>query len=287
MTDSPPSTTKTRLLDDLQIRSFHTFGYLDLPGWFSTDEATMLSDLFDNLVARSGPGPLKPGEIAKVQQLELAPQFLPFLDDDRITGAIDELVGSDCIYKGANMISRPKPTRWHRDSTTPLRPTVKISMYLDPVDEDSGALIVLPGTHHPDASNAYEEAFGNELDRLERDIPGATVLPSSPGDAQFFWMPLWHSTWGAAERRRQIQVFYEPRPASPFYSDFAWHADLAGRMFAGDLWKNGYRLFSDHFIETADDRRLRKVQPYLDAGLNDPSRPAPTEAQLLVSRAET
>ncbi len=273
------------LVDAAARQQFHTLGYLHLPGVFDAAEIDRLSSLHDHLIALSGAGPQQPDEFAVAAPLVLVDDYLPFFDHDGVSGLADALLGEDCVYYTDGAITHPKKsTAWHQDGPNPFLDVAKISIYLDPVDIDTGCLVVLPGSHHPDASASYAEAFRGTFDPDQPEISGATALPSQPGDVQIIWRRLWHSTWARGVHRRQFQINFSARPTAKNYDDESWHWQLKACALDSRLWRSGYRLFSEEFIATAGARRLRKVQPYLDAGFNDPTRPAPTEADLEVFR---
>jgi Phytanoyl-CoA dioxygenase (PhyH) len=273
------------VITDAQRERFNTFGFLNLPGVFDSAEVARLGAIHDRLIAMTGDGPQRPEDCAVANPLLLVDDYLPFFDDDRITGLADALIGEDCIYYADSAITQAmRPTPWHDDGPSPFLDAIKISIYLDPVEADTGCLVVLPGSHHSDAFLAYRTAFTNGLDPLDPDIPGATPLPSRPGDVQVFWRRLWHSTWESNRHRRQLQINFSARPSSPMQRLVDWHWQLRVCALDGWLWRSGYRLFSDEFLETAGPRRLRKVEPYLDRRFDDPGRPAPTEANLELFR---
>lgn len=268
-----------------QREFFNTFGFLNLPGVFDPAEMARLGGLHDRLIAMTGTGAQRPDDCAVAGPLLVVDEYLPFFDDDRITGLADALIGEDCVYYPDSVITQAmRPTPWHHDGPSPFLDAIKISIYLDPVEADTGCLVVLPGSHHDDAFISYRNAFTNSLDPLDPNVPGATPLPSQPGDVQVFWRRLWHSTWESNRHRRQFQINFSAHPRSPMQRPVDWHWQLRAAALDSWLWQSGRRLFSDHFLATAGPRRLRKVEPYLASPFDDPSRPAPTEADMQLFR---
>lgn len=90
-------------------------------------------------------------------------------------------------YRGA--------TQWHRDAELPVR-SLGVACYLEPLDADSGALQVLPGSHRP----AYAAAIAGYLERAH-ELPGLAV-PTAPGDAIVFDEHLYHASSGGGLRRQ-------------------------------------------------------------------------------------
>ena len=277
-----------RILTDHQLRQLDALGYLHLPGMFAPSEVVQLSRIHNRLIGKiEQHRALAVGESAGAGPLLLVPDFLPFFDDDRICGVADEIIGTDSVVAPTlvRAVVQGRANGWHADGQLPVLPGLKISIFLDEVGPDGGCLTVLPGSHQAQGSAAYRQAFlSGALPSDQRSVPGAVSLPSRPGDLQVLWRPLWHSTWFPPPRCRQIQVSFYGRPPYPAYDDAMWHYLLKLPGCQDLLWTSGYRLFSEHFIGTAGERRLRKVQPYLDAGFGDPRRPAPTEEQLVLSR---
>jgi hypothetical protein len=208
--------------DERQL--FHTLGFRNIRAVFDAGEVERLACLHDRLTESSGPGPQRVDEYAVAAPLILVDDYLPFFDHLGITGLADALLGEDCAYYVDGAITHPKcPTPWHHDGPSPFLDVVKISIYLDPVDASSGCLVVLPGSHHKETSAAYAEAFRGALDPDQHDIPGATPLPSQPGDVQAFWRRLRHSTWAQDAHRRQFQISFSARPPESVCDEASWH----------------------------------------------------------------
>jgi hypothetical protein len=56
-------------MDASLVKAFHTFGYLNLESWFAADEIAVLGAVFDDLIARTGDGPLGANEIGSADPL--------------------------------------------------------------------------------------------------------------------------------------------------------------------------------------------------------------------------
>lgn len=92
----------------------------------------------------------------------------------------------------------------------PPRIFYKLALYLDPVTATSGALRVIPGSHH------YGDQFAEALQATLRaapdklGIPGSQVpaiaLTSNPGDVVVFNQNTKHSAWGGSNRRRMFTI---------------------------------------------------------------------------------
>lgn len=180
----------------------------------------------------------------------LDPVFVELFDDDRISGLAECLLGSDCLYLGiSNGMTWNRPTAWHCDHGTTLRRDLKIVMYLDPLTEQDGCLVVLPGSHHDDYHRAVRDAVAGGL-HDGHGLPGAHALPTRPGDVQVFNRALWHCTAGPTSPRRQISFTFHAGPGSEHPAD-RWHESyVAGVAVRAPSWQAGYRLYGG---------RLRRV----------------------------
>jgi hypothetical protein len=118
-------------------------------------------------------------------------------------------------------------TGWHRDTELAAR-SIGCLAYLEPLTARSGALRVLPGSHHPDDGDALVVVEGE-------DRPGV-ALPTMPGDVIVFDERLLHCTVGGSRRRRrQWRV--------DFVADDPGADELLRAYFAGQHspeWDGGY-----------------------------------------------
>jgi hypothetical protein len=148
-------------------------------------------------------------------------------------------------------------------------------MYLDPVDEGSGCLSVIPGSHHPDFRAMLGRLFESGcLDKSSMEIPGRLALPSFPGDIQVISRALWHSTWGDPAPRRQVHLSFYSRPSASQYGPMDWQTEYLLSLASGQpSWRNGHRLFSEELVKCAGDRARRKMQFFIDRGFQEEGRP--------------
>jgi ectoine hydroxylase-related dioxygenase (phytanoyl-CoA dioxygenase family) len=115
-------------------------------------------------------------------------------------------------------------TPWHCDGK-PAQDTVtvKIAVYLDEQDKDSGSLNVIPGSHHPEFSASLFQSCGywenGNRPRLHFDpdkIPGAISVDTKPRDIILWNNHLWHSAFKRKDGvpRRTLFVTYMPDPGN-------------------------------------------------------------------------
>lgn len=89
-------------------------------------------------------------------------------------------------------------TPWHVDSALPVE-SIGCLAYLEPTGPDSGALRVMPGSHH----STFHEALGDVRAARVRDpsLPGH-VLATDPGDVILMDEHVLHASFGGSARRQ-------------------------------------------------------------------------------------
>lgn len=235
-----------------QVRFFETFGFVRLPGLFA-DDIGAISATFDEAVRRiDTEGALSPeppadyGDYGSMfadvkavvthdhvhfgERRVILPMVVErnepisyLTTDPRVVGVVHSLIGQhyEAIGSDGNVFSCD--TAWHCDIfQSPLEQLhIKMFLYLDRLDSDSGAIRVIPGTNHWDSPYAeslrgdladheqIEERFGVAGDQ----IPSWTV-PNEPGDLIVGAFRTIHATYGGAAGRRLIALsFKEPAAA--------------------------------------------------------------------------
>jgi hypothetical protein len=231
------------VLSEQQQRFFDVFGFLKLPGLIADIADEVIED-FETIWAEHGGGHHGNEHDGRARAC-----ILPFidqnerlsglLDDPRIHGLATSLIGDDFNYLGGDGNLYVGDTDWHPDGRHRELRFIKIAFYLDPVDATSGALRVIPGSHHigdaygdsvveavlggiaPEADaqvaeddydaqraaffekmrTATQRAFGVTGDQLP-----AASLDSNPGDVVVFNHNLCHSSWGGSGRRRMFVI---------------------------------------------------------------------------------
>ena len=213
--------TGTRLTQQ-QINFFNTFGYLYFPG--------LLADCVDRIIAefervweRHGGGhhgrPHDGNRRSCIVPFPDRSEYLSsLLDDPRIHDIAAGLLGEDFNYTSGDGNLYVGDTRWHSDGYSGTRiPSIKIAFYLDRLTADTGAVRVIPGSHH------CGDAYADSLERSVRDsgdqwgvAPGevpAVIVETEPGDIVVFWHNTKHSAFGGSVRRRMYTMnFYEHVP---------------------------------------------------------------------------
>jgi ectoine hydroxylase-related dioxygenase (phytanoyl-CoA dioxygenase family) len=124
-------------------------------------------------------------------------------------------------------------------------------VYLDPVNADTGALRVVPGSHR------FNDAFANDVHRGITDSNESTLvdpaeawgiagpevpaiaLPSEPGDAILLNRMTAHASFGGGARRRLINAIFFPRLAEAELDQLRSGSRVMGftkRRLFGDEW---------------------------------------------------
>ena len=249
------------MLTRAQIDHFHTFGYLFLPQLLSKDEIAIMkresTEVFDE--DRNG----RPFDGKAWQPVQPFFEWKPFLsslvEDDRIYGIGESLLGPDFFLIGTEGNLHVGDTQWHGvdldgdygGSPHQLQ-AAKIAFYLDPLDKGTGCLRVIPGSHH--------HPFAEQLQVLkaqQSEMPfgvSATEMPSvalecQPGDVIVFQESLFHSAFGGEIGRHQHAISFFAAPVTE--EQEAW----LRRLYEG--WE-----FALHPAETfvnSDRPRIRRL----------------------------
>jgi hypothetical protein len=125
----------------------------------------------------------------------------------RLARVAAELLGSPVLPSRAKATTYSGSTTWHRDSELSVK-SVGFVFYLEPLDPESGALRVLPGSHWPDSALA-RVAYSADGTHL----PG-TAIATRPGDAIVFDERLYHGSSNGGLRRQWRVDFVADLPGS-------------------------------------------------------------------------
>ena len=154
--------------------AFQTFGFVVLRRFF---EPSPLAAEIDRVMADGlGADVSRSGDI-RFQYVPMmtaeTPVSLSLLDRAETVAAA--LLGGPVLPTRAKGVRYFGDTPWHTDSDSPLT-SVGFLAYLEPVGAESGALRVLPGSHHPQLRDAIR-ALGAAASQL-RGCPTMSSRPS-------------------------------------------------------------------------------------------------------------
>ena len=176
---------------------FQTFGFLVLHRFFEPAPLAAEMDrvMVDGLTADVS----RSGDI-RFQYMPMmtaeTPVSLSLLDRAETVAAA--LFGSTVLPTRAKGVRYFGDTPWHTDSDSPLT-SVGFLAYLEPVGAHSGALRVLPGSHHPQLGDAIRALRATDL-----AAPGLPdhVVATEPGDMILLDEHLFHASFGGGTRRQ-------------------------------------------------------------------------------------
>lgn len=221
------------MLSTTDISHFKTYGFVMLPGYLDTCEVDALRDeVIGNLEAAYADTPFDGTARHWVPLLSpRAPFLCELAEDGRFFAAAEQFVGSGAVLFMADANRYVGDTGWHTDG---VYPGVKYMLYLDPVDADTGALRVIPGSHNPAYSEDIRTHFKDQSPD-QRAIP-AHVCRSQPGDVLAFDYRLWHASFGGGNDRRLCTIeYYQPPQGADHAQAIREHVSTIARSTA-QLW---------------------------------------------------
>ncbi|MGB1141227.1 MAG: phytanoyl-CoA dioxygenase family protein, partial [Halioglobus sp.] len=194
-------------ISERQKAFFDLFGFLSLPALFAADIGEISHQFHE--VFRTHPGDV----INWVHEFHdnRARRFVSaateknaylagLLEDNRIVQAVTGLLGPGYNFTGSDVSIYDCGTRLHQDghSVKDDSRNIKLALYLDPIDDETGAVRVIPGSHHRGdkfSGLLNRDLFlgGDKLGLEVADVP-AVVLDSQPGDLLLWDYRLLHAT---------------------------------------------------------------------------------------------
>jgi hypothetical protein len=199
-----------------QLAFIDLFGFLVFPGLVS-DRIDRITEEFERVFAEKDVQHDGTQRSCIVPFIDQSEYLSSLLDDPRVDGILTSLLGEDYTYMSGDGNFYTGASQWHSDTDfsgkrrgTPPRTYFKMAFYLDPVDADTGALRVIPGSHRHGEGFAMalepalrhpEESLGISGDRVP-----AVTLSSRPGDVVVFNQTIKHSSWGGSARRRMFTI---------------------------------------------------------------------------------
>jgi ectoine hydroxylase-related dioxygenase (phytanoyl-CoA dioxygenase family) len=266
-------------LSEEQVRFFQTFGYLGFPGLMA-DRIDEITNAFEAVWQERGGGhggqPHNgTARSCIVPFIDQSEALSSLIDDPRILALAKTLLGDDFNYMGSDGNYYVGDTGWHSDGWHPQgKPQhLKIAFYLDPVGRDSGALRVIPGSHHD--GDAYAKALQDQIRNSPEQwgIDGAQVpavaLETQPGDLVCFNHNTKHAAFGGSARRRMFTINLCQRYPQEGLQDLQNY--IAG---AARFWID--RVYGEKMVETAGPERQRHLEQVManDGHLAELSRQA-------------
>lgn len=242
-----------------QQNFFDTFGYLVFPGLLR-DEIETITQEFRAVFDDKGLAHTPDKRTCLVPFIDQREYLCGLLDDARIRGIADGILGEDWNYIAGDGNYYSGDTPWHSDGYHRVGKYLKIALYLDEVKKDSGALRVIPGSHRIDNKDwpALKAHQSKELWGIEgRDVP-CVALESTPGDVVAFNHNLMHASFGGSSARRMFTINMCSHCQTPEeLGEMRGFIESSARFWIdsmhGDLMK-----------KTASPRRMRNLQQVMD-----------------------
>ena len=270
------------MLTEQQIYQFQTFGFLILRDIISEDEHRFISEEVEEGYARKNKDEFIGNERLQLNWTNLVPHS-PFLtsllENQRFYGIAQQLLGEDAVgFDTTSNIMKGDRTTWHPDAPPNLQ-ALKFTFYLDPLDGESGALRIIPGSHRPEFSEAIREI------RLKDNKPGPPedpglptnempchVCETGPRDAIVMNFLNWHASWRGSTRRRMVTLKYYKTPKS---SEEIEALQKFLKEALEDRKKNRlsiHRAYSEFWLSNPDksQARARWIKKLQEWGLIDP-----------------
>lgn len=203
-------------LTEHQLTYYETFGFIALWGVLTEEELGAIDAEFERGLAAAHRHSPDVGASEQLQWSNLSPDFpviASLLEDPRICGVAEQLIGEDAIPTFSNSNRWVTDTGWHPDTPHTNLKGVKIACYLQSVDGESGALRFVPGSHKS-LLNGEVASLIEETKPDLREVP-AHICESEPGDIIAFDNRLYHAAAGTSADKRQITMNFVESAKSP------------------------------------------------------------------------
>ncbi len=248
-------------LTDQQLRFLETFGYLLLPRLLR-DEIGWITDEFEQVWSAARTRNAEGHQLrAVVPFIDHSERLCTLLDHPRLEPALERIMGSDYNYCSGDGRTYQGDTVWHWDGNgAPADWTYKVSIYLDRLTRTSGALRVIPGSHHFSDAFAERARGANHPDwfgMAMHDLP-SVALESVPGDVIIFNHNILHGAFGGGDRRRMFTMNVKPHAQTPEQID-----SLKGYLaYHCAPW--GPQVYGPAMVATATPNRRRHLAQVLE-----------------------
>lgn len=198
--------------------------------------------------------------------------FRAFLTTPKLLDAMEDIVGPDVIAFLLMFIYRPPGVPdadhpFHQDAFYfPFGPhddVVGLWLPLDDVDEETGSLVVVPGSHTEDV-RAHDlpagVANGACFAIPEADARGGAVtIEAKAGDAVLFHARTWHKAPGNRSKRHRRVITIHAAAASCRMDGDIDHSEFGFTLVRGRLHEGGLQPWNDapldmHVLSEAEQR---------------------------------
>jgi hypothetical protein len=207
------------MLTTRQVDHFHTFGFTILRGYLA-DRVSALRAEVDAAIRHAYAATYDERVYDGISghYLPMASRLTPVsaslvCDDPRLIDAAEQLIGGPVIPECPEGALYFSEAGWHTDDGIGVR-GVKLAVYFDELTGDTGALRLMPGSHHPEL-NARLAAYSRrrrparseaEAADCQASFP-AYVAATSPGDVIAFDLHTWHASIAGRDRLAWTAVY--------------------------------------------------------------------------------
>jgi hypothetical protein len=264
------------------VDHFRTFGFTVLRGYLA-DRVSALRDEVDAAIRDAYAASYDERVIDGISghYLPMASRLTPVsaslaCDDPRLIDAAGQLLGGPVIPECPEGILYYFEAGWHTDDGIGVR-GVKFAAYFDELTGDTGALRLVPGSHHPE-QNARLAAYScrrgpartdAEAAAYQASIPGY-IADTSPGDVIAFDLDTWHASAGGRDRLAWTAV-YQRCPETDSERDRTLRSvqDSFEQAFRG-FDRGRYPIWRDWLADAAEHpRRAEVIERMRHAGVLD------------------
>ena len=247
-----------------QINFFHTFGFILFKGLFLENIADILNSFDEVFKLKTNKQNFNLEDVDRL----CIPQFIDshndlasLIDDERIIGIGESLLGKNFNYMGSDGNYYNSNTSWHSDGWASNILHIKLAFYLDHLKHDKGCLKVLPGSHYINDkySNGLDISFTKKnsyLNKLGADIPGISI-ETEPGDLVCFNHNLKHSSYGGGSKRRMFTINLSQTYPEENLSDLKNYINEGARFWID-------RAYGDIMLNTASKKRMKYLTQVLE-----------------------
>lgn len=166
-------------------------------------------------------------------------------------------MGDDFNYMGSDGNLYAGDTPWHSDGWHTHYLHVKFAFYLDDIDGSSGALRVVPGSHHIDDQFAQQLQHNiRECDKvwgITGDQVPAVAFDITPGDLVLFNHNTKHAAYGGSGRRRMFTINCCQRYAEEDLQQLRNYLSSGARFWID-------RAYGQTMVDTANPKRMRHLE---------------------------
>ena len=228
-----------------QVNHFEAFGFLLLRQLYSPDEMAELSRELAEVLQAQREGSSNDSSFQGVSPfIEHGRELVDLPEDDRMYQAMEQLLGDGFVWGGSEGVSgsfnETNDHQWHSDRGGQIDLNyrrIKIMIYLQAMRQETGALRVIPGSHHASfhrlllplqeqKPGTSPEAYGVE----GHDLP-CTTLEVDPGDVVVFDHYLFHAVYGKQGRRRYVALKFAAKPETEVhYEALRAHSQDASKL---------------------------------------------------------